>query len=36
MAHISLDDSFLTINLSLDQYDMLVETSVKANALARI
>jgi hypothetical protein len=36
MADISLDDSLLTINLSLDQLDTLVESIGKANALTHI
>lgn len=36
MANISLDDSFLTINLSLTQLDTLVESIGKANALTHV
>ncbi len=36
MANISLDDSLLTINLSLTQLDTLVESISKANALTHV
>jgi len=36
MANNSLNDSFLTINLSLTQLDTLVESIIKANALTHV
>lgn len=36
MANHSLDDSFITLNLSFSQYDTLIESVAKANALTQV